>query len=231
MSSKRKRFFKKYYRSESNKEINHFQEVTVKEYPFQLELTLNNLLASLHFTPDNVFIYKWLRVNGQPIQEGEPICQVVVEDPDGGKLLLWKLASPKDGILRYAKEDHTRISPQEILGHVLYKPIMLEEGTQRSPAKPEIALDMEKIWAKEKGSQQHPVWASIYKSVDNDIIKPLEAILAKPWVKSFRNIFSIPNYKRPPSSSNKIPTPLNEPKAPPTIPPHELVEIGGEGSF
>ena len=230
VSAKRKQFFKKYYRSDSNKEVNHFKDVTVKEFPFQMELTLNNLLASLHFTPDNVFIYKWLRVNGQPIQEGEPICQVVVEDPDSGKLLLWKLASPKNGILRYAKEDHTRISPQDILGHILYKPIMLKEGAQVAPEKPEISLDMEKIWAKEKGASRHPVWASIYKSIDHDIIKPVEVLLDKPWIKSIRSLFSFSAAKSLPFSSKDAALPQDRPQAPP-IPPQELVEVGGEGSF
>ncbi len=233
ISSDKKRFIKKYYRSQSTKPINHFQNFVHDDYPFQYELTLHNLLASLHFTPGNIFIYKWLRVNGQPIQEGEPICQVVIEEPETGRLLLWKLASPKAGILQYSRGSHTRIIPQEVLGYILYKPIMLEKGSQSTVQQPEISLDMEKVWANENPKRPNPLFNFIYNSIESDILKPLEALRHKFGFSALKKSFP-PQTNSPKSqvnSPNSIPeeSPVSSKVSMPSQ--QNLVEVGGEGSF
>ena len=128
LRSDRKRFMKNYYRSQAPKNVNHFQEKTYEDYPYSYSLTLSNLIASLHFTPENLYVYKWLRVPGQPVKEGELICHIVVEEPGTGRHLLWKLASPREGILQYFVASNSRITHEDVLGFILYKPLMLEES-------------------------------------------------------------------------------------------------------
>ncbi|MEM6633576.1 MAG: NINE protein [Bacteroidota bacterium] len=226
LRSDRKHFFKTYYRPEVRKNVNHFQEKNYDDYPYSYSLTLSNLIASLHFTPENLYVYKWLRVPGQPVKEGELICQIVVQEPDTGRHLLWKLASPKEGILQYFVQNSSRITHDDVLGFILYKPVaetkLLGSGKTSLPSQ-EITMDLEDERAEENARKLHPILVAVGNSIEQDIIRPVRGLPI--WsIPQIGNWFpkTAPPFDAP--SSSKPSSPMAFSKA-------ELVEAGSEGSF